>query len=168
MRLASRTIRAENYEEQDFLTEMTYNAFASGRYDEVMLEYLVRYYNGPVSNLYAIWKAARTFEVPAFALEERLLCSALFTETMIAEAAGVFAVYYGERPDMRIVRAFLALYSYRYLRGEEVAQPEVFRVLEIELEQSGQAHDVCSLALIKYYAEEETGSAGVYSGFSDC
>ncbi len=167
MRLASRTIRAENYEEQDFLTEMTYSAFANGRYDEVMLEYLVRYYNGPVSNLYAIWKAARTFEVPAFALEERLLCSALFTETMIAEAAGVFAVYYGERPDMRIVRAFLALYSYRYLCGEEVAQPEVFRVLEIELEQSGQAHDVCSLALIKYYAEEETGSAGVYSGLYD-
>ena len=68
---------------------------------------------------------------------------------------------------MRIVRAFLALYSYRYLCGEEVAQPEVFRVLEIELEQSGQAHDVCSLALIKYYAEEETGSAGVYSGLYD-
>ena len=164
MRLASRTIRAKNYEEQDFLTEMTYSAFASGRYDEVMLEYLIRYYNGPVGNLYAVWKAARTFEVPAFALEERLLCSALFTETMIAEAGSVFTVYYGERPDMRIVRAFLALYSYRFLCGEEAAQPEVFRILEIELDQSGPAHDVCSLALIKYYAEEEPGSTGAYSG----
>ena len=164
MRLASRTIRARNYEEQDFLTEMTYSAFASGRYDEVMLEYLVRYYNGPVENLYAVWKAARTFEVPAFALEERFLCSALFTESMIAEAGGVFTVYYGERPDMRIVRAFLALYSYRYLQGEEEAQPDLFRILEIELEQSGPAHDVCSLALIRYYAEDTAKSGEAHTG----
>jgi hypothetical protein len=65
---------------------------------------------------------------------------------------------------MRIVRAFLSLYSYRYLRGEEEAQPDLFRILEIELEQSGPAHDVCSLALIKYYAEDSAKSGEAHNG----
>ena len=167
MRLASRTIRAHNYEEQDFLTEMAYSAFAGGRYDEVTLEYLVRYYHGPVENLYAVWKAARTFEVQAFALEERFLCEALFAETMIEEACSVFDVYYREHPDMRIVRAFLSLYSYRYLTGEAQARADVFQILEIELEQIGRAHDICSLALIRYYAEDAPDGAELYSEIED-
>lgn len=54
--------------------ELAYFAFSNGKYDETILQYLIMFYAGTTEQLYAIWKAAGDFEVPAEQLEERLLC----------------------------------------------------------------------------------------------
>jgi len=158
MRLCSRIIRARNFGKNDFLVGMAVYAFENGRYDETILNYLNKYYNGPTAELYEIWKAARDFEVQSFELEERFLCEALFADRMLSEACEVFMDYYGGHPDIRVVRAFLAVYSYRYLTDEETAIPGVFKIMEIELDQMDTALDVCSLAMLKYASSDAADS----------
>ena len=46
MRLTSRMIRKRNYAEDDLLLEMAFYTFRAGKYDEMILEYLNRYYLG--------------------------------------------------------------------------------------------------------------------------
>lgn len=152
MRLASRIIRGNNFEKDDMLVELAYLAFSRGKYDETILQYLIRYYAGTTENLYHIWKAAKDFEVPALELEERLLCEILFTESLVTEGCEVFASYYGEHPGQRLVKAFLAYYAWQYLSYERTVRQQLFQIMEIELEQMEQARDVCSMALLKYYA----------------
>ena len=74
----------------------------------MILEYLIKYYLGTTKDLYAIWKAAKDFEVNAFVLEEKLLCQILFSESFVNNGIAIFSSYYKSRPDGRIVRAFLA------------------------------------------------------------
>ena len=160
MRLCSRLIRSTDYSQNSLITQMSYYAFSCGKYDDVILEYLIKYYLGTTKDLYAIWRAARDFEVNAFILEERLLCQILFSESFVSNGLEIFASYYKARPDARVVRAFLAFYCYRYLVREEETDPALFGYVEIELEQLEQAREVCALALLKYYAGSESALSG--------
>ena len=160
MRLCSRLIRSTDFASDSLMTEMAYYTFSCGKYDDVILEYLIKYYLGTTKDLYAIWKAAKDFEVNAFVLEEKLLCQILFSESFVNNGIAIFSSYYKSRPDSRIVRAFLAFYSYQYLvKGMEVDEA-LFGFIEIELEQLEQAYEVCALALLKYYAGSETARKG--------
>lgn len=160
MRLCSRVIRTTDYSQDQVLTEMAYSAFSSGKYDEVILEYLIKYYMGTTKDLFAIWKAAKDFEVAAFVLEEKLLCQILFSESFVGSGMQIFASYEKARPDGRIVRAFLAFYAYNYLVRDADVLPELFGFIEMELSQLEQTHDVCTLALLKHYAARETARNG--------
>ena len=130
-------------------------AFSNGKYDETILQYLILFYAGTTERLYAVWKAARDFEVPAAQLEERLLCEILFTENHVAEGCEVFASYYNEHPGHRLTRAFLGYYGYHYLVHGQTAGEKIFQIMEIELDQLENARDVCALALLQYYSESE-------------
>lgn len=160
MRLCSRLIRSTDFSQDSLMTDMSYYAFSCGKYDDVILEYLIKYYLGTTKDLYAIWKAAKDFEVTAFALEEKLLCQILFSESFVSHGLQIFASYYKARPDARIVRAFLVFYCYKYLvKGEETSD-ELFGYVEIELEQLELAYDVCALALLKHYAANTGARTG--------
>ena len=155
MRLCSRMIRNMEYKEDSLMVELAYYTFCSGKYDEIILEYLIRYYLGTTKDLFAIWKAAVDFEVPAFDLEERIICQILFSETFVSDGVRVFEMYYKMHPNLRIVKAFLAYYAYNYLvKGRQLEQ-NIFQYMEIELEQMEQARDVCCLAVLKYYAAKK-------------
>lgn len=160
MRLCSRLIRSTDFSQNSLITEMSYYAFSCGKYDDIILEYLIKYYLGTTKDLFAIWKAAQDFEVNAFILEEKLLCQILFSEAFINNGLEIFASYYKARPDGRVVRAFLAFYCYRYLVKEADTDHALFGYVEIELNQMEQAYEVCALALLKYYASCESALQG--------
>ncbi len=152
MRLCSRLIRSKNFEKNDMITQMSWTAFQSGKYDDVILEYLNRHFIGTIPDLNSIWKAALDFEVSAFSIEEKILCQILFTESSAENTMTVFTSYYKKHPDSLIIQAFLAFYCYQYLVKDVAIDPLVFNYVEIELQQLEQAYDVCALALLKYYA----------------
>lgn len=115
MRLCSKIIRDKGMIENKLLIEMAYYAFSCGKYDDVTLEYLIRFILERTKDLYEIWKAAKNFEVNAFELEEKILCQVLFAEMETDYDVEIFESYYKMTPDTRIVRAFLTYYSYQYL-----------------------------------------------------
>ncbi|MEE0751935.1 DUF5717 family protein [Frisingicoccus sp.] len=166
MRLCSRMIRKRNYEADELLLEIAFSAFKAGKYDEVILEYLNRYYLGTTKDYLDIWKAAGGFEVEAHQLEEKMLCQVLFTEHMVEESGPVFDSYYKVHPNIKIVRAYLVYSAYSYLMKNFQMKESLFRCMEIEMDQMGRGRDVCSLAMLKYFSgnpsEEDDYSGWVY------
>lgn len=152
MRLCSRKIKENHFEEDGLLRELAYYTFINGKYDDCILEYLIQHYMGTTKDLYAIWVAARNFEVDTNQLEEKILCQMLFAESFIVNDFAVFENYYKLRPEPKIVKAFLAYYSNKYLVRQKEVPTGLFAYLEMEYDQMNGATDVCCLALLKYYA----------------
>lgn len=164
MRLCSRMIRKRNYEEDELLLEIAFSTFKAGKYDEVILEYLNRYYLGTTEDYLDIWKAAVGFEVEAHQLEEKMLCQVLFTEHMLEESGPVFDSYYKVHPNIKIVRAYLTYSAYGYLMKNFQMKEGLFQCMEIEMDQMDRGRDICSLAMLKYFSENPSEEEG-YSGW---
>lgn len=156
MRLCSRKIKERHFEDDVQLREMSYFVFTCGKYDDSILEYLIKYYLGTTKDLYEIWEAAKNFEVDTYELEGKLLCQMLFAEAFISNAFSVFESYYKQKPEPKIVRAFLAYYAYKYVVQDELVDRQLFTYLEMEEGQMNGAKDVCNLALLKNYALSNT------------
>lgn len=153
MRLTSRIIRRRNYEEDALLLDMAFQTFKAGKYDEIILEYLNRYYLGSTRDYMEIWKAAGGFEVEVHSIEEKMLCQVLFTEDMLEESSVVFDSYYHARPNIKIVRAYLAYHAYSYLVRDLKVKENIFNYMEIEMDQMERGRDICSLAKLKHLSE---------------
>ena len=48
------------------------DVYRRGKYDEVILKYLMEYRFGPVDELISVWKSAQGFEMDTYELEEKL------------------------------------------------------------------------------------------------
>ena len=153
MRLISRIIRRRDFEEDSMVLELAFHTFQAGKYDEVILEYLNRYYLGSTIDYLEIFAAANGFEVEVHALEEKMLCQVLFTEDMLEESHNVFESYYHAHPNMKIARAYLIYYAYGYLMERLKVKENIFHYMEIEMDQMGRGRDICSLAKLKHLAE---------------
>ena len=84
--LCSRTIRENNYENDDFLTYVCFELFKKQQYDKVILTYLANYYCGATSDMKLLWREARDYEVHTHKLAERILTQMLFSEELFQEA----------------------------------------------------------------------------------
>ena len=58
-------------EEDEMLLALCHYCFVHEKYDEVILAYLLRYYDGPVESMKELWLAGKDFEADTFVLEEK-------------------------------------------------------------------------------------------------
>lgn len=65
----------------------------SGKYDEVILKYLMEYRFGPVDELISVWKSAQGFEMDTYELEEKLLGLLMFTSDYRKEGEKILEDY---------------------------------------------------------------------------
>ncbi len=135
---------------QELLTSLCWYIYSQGKYDEAILTYLVKYYEGPTEQLYHLWKSAEGFEVEKSRLEERLLAQLLFTEGDIGDSFRIFGSYYRSISNRTLIRAFLTYYGYRYLVHDCRVSEELFSVMRRELNY--EENEICLLAWIKYHA----------------
>lgn len=142
-------------EEKDRATLLTTGMFAFryGRVEDRLLQYLVDRYNGTTEEMYDLWKAAKERDLETTSLEERLLAQMLFAESYIEDSFSVFVSYYGSGINRKLVRAYLSYCAYKYFVKGRMTNPELFEMLKKEsfLESS----QICILALLKHYAEQE-------------
>ena len=61
--LCSKTIRENNYENDDFLTYVCFELFKKKQYDKVILTYLAKYYCGATTDMKQLWREAKEYEV---------------------------------------------------------------------------------------------------------
>lgn len=164
LRLWTRAASFQGMEDKDDrLLEIGYFIFSSGKYNEDLLKYLIRYFEGPVKESYELWKAANGFEMDGAELEERLLTQALFTEAGGNTMYDVFLSYYSHGNNRTLVKAFLTYVSYRYLLSDRPVCPEIFEI--IKKESHFEENNTAMLGLLKYLStkdmltEDEAGLA---------
>lgn len=158
VRICSRMVLAYEFGENRMLLSLCHYCFASGKYDDKLLRYLLLYYEGPIQDMIQIWQAGMDFELDTMLLEEKIMMMLLFTRTRTEGTEPIFESYRKKMGRKKLCRAYVNLKAYEYfVKGMPVGRA-VFAYIEREYGrffQQGrlqEQEDVCRLALMQYYA----------------
>ncbi|MBQ9766964.1 MAG: hypothetical protein IJW37_02535 [Lachnospiraceae bacterium] len=153
LRLCEHMLLQFGEEQNDMLLVLCRGVFFEGRYNETIVQYLVRHFYGTTEEMYRVWQAAEELSLPATVLEERLLGQVLFAESYVPEIHKVFISYNKRKNNPKLVRAYVSSVAYRYfLRDCEVPE-EVFSQI---LKEAAEDNTICCLAVLKSYVGLET------------
>ena len=143
---------------QEQITSLCWYIYSKGKYDESILDFLIRNYEGPTDQLYHLWKSAEGFELEKHKLEERLLLQLLFTESDSLDSFQIFSGYYKNISNHKLIKAFLTYHAYRFLvHGRRISE-ELFPVMRRELNY--EENEICLLAWLKYQASHAKLNSG--------
>jgi hypothetical protein len=135
---------------EELLVFLCYYIYSQGKYDEAILSYLVKYFNGSTVDMLALWQSARNFDINTRDIEERLLSQILFTESDYKEGLAVFLNYYSGVTNHLIIRSYLTYYAYKYLVHDQSIEDELFSIMRRELNY--EENDTSLMAWLKYNA----------------
>ena len=155
------SLLAEDEMEQDrmFLAVCVY-CFKKKLYDEKMLAYLMKHYEGSLELMKEIWRAGQTFKLESFELEEKTLVLLLFLQQGSEHTEEIFASYEKKMGKSRICRAYVTWMSYESFVRDKYVEWSVFAYMEKHMLGIVGTPDICKLALLKRYTERKEKSAG--------
>jgi len=135
-------------------TCMVYSAFERGKYNQEVLEYLVRHYKGLSKNLRNVWRAAASFDLDTHEVAERLLLQILETGAYIGDEKDIYHSYVESGAKTDVNRAYLSFKSYEYLIHDRVVGEFIFEAVEQLYGRNRTIPFVCMLAYLKYYSDK--------------
>ncbi len=138
------------YEEDDFLLGFVQSTFLLGKYSDVMLIYLCKYYNGPTKRMEKLWRAAGEFDIDTFDLEERILTQMLYTTDFIGDAGAIYDSYCAGGGRELVCMAYLSYFANCYLTRDMVIPDNVFLQIEQLLQKNAVLNDACRIGFLKY------------------
>ncbi len=156
LRLCGRMIDRQQYEAAPDEIEIAYYAFSNGKYDEQLLTYLVRYYEGTLKEERNVWKAAESFGLDTYALCERMLIQMLYTGSYVGEKTEIFKQYVRSGANTDIEVAFLTQNAYDSFVMGKVTDSYIFERIEKLAMEGVPLQDVCRLAYLRYFATEKS------------
>lgn len=161
LKLASRMILRSEMTEDDELLALAAEVYRAGKYDEVILHYLMQYRFGPVDDLFDIWKSAKGFEMDTYELEEKLLSLLIFTSDYRKEGESVLEEYVKQAGKERLIGAYLTQVSYGVFVKEYPMSSFIRQCLENAYMNKWPVNEVCRMALLKALSKE-TSEGGRY------
>ena len=160
--LCSYKITDNYFEEDDFLVGLASETFSTGKYNDVILSYLCRYYNGPTKHMTLIWKASKEFDIDTFDMEERIITQMLYSTDYVEQIDEIYETYCEKGGKDLIFRAYLSYFSHQYLVRDAVTSEQVFLQIEHRILLHQEVTDVQCFGLLKYYAEMGVLTDGRY------
>ena len=160
--ICSYEITAGNFEEDEFLLGLAEDTFNSGKYNDVILIYLCKYFNGAIRQMTKIWSAAGQFDIDTYDLEERIITQMLYSTDYMEQIAEIYESYCQGGGRELICMAYLSYFSHLYLVKEAVVHSHVFEQNEHRILLHQEVNDVQKFALLKYYANLEQLSDSQY------
>ncbi len=153
-RLISKRIISRAYEYEEFLVNVAYYIYKNMKYDENILRYLVRNYEGRVVSLKKLWKSARELELDTGSIMHRILKQVKYTGVSLAERDEILLAY-ADYPnhDALLVNEILTDTAYEYFVEEAIVDPAVFDRLYQEFGAGLAATRASKLALLKFWSE---------------
>ena len=152
VRLCGRLLALDGMKEDPVMTALIHRAFLSGKYDELLLNYLNLYFKGTVKEMRDVWSTAESFGVDTLAIEERILIQMLYTDAFVGNAAAIFQNYVKKGADPSVELAFLAQSCHDYFVKDKVTDPFILNEIERIWEEEQALPMVCKLAYTKFYA----------------
>ena len=129
--------------------------FANKKYDEVILRYMSLYHNSSNENMYYLWRACENFDVQSEELNERIVSQMMFTGELSDRLKRVFKDYYKNGADKTVTRAYICYNSYLSFVKLKKSDIYVYHIMEELIEENENFSDICLLALLKNYSENE-------------
>ncbi len=136
-----------------FFTGLCYTVFCKKKSDVIILDYLVKNFNGGSDGMYELWKAALEAGAETDVLEERLLAQLLFTESDMSYSKEILRHYYGHGTNRKLIRAFMSYYAYKYLVKESLADGELLDIMRRD--SMLEDNDICTLAVLKFMSGKD-------------
>ena len=154
VRLCSRLLPVYDYIESDSMTRLIHFAFQKGKYNENILYYLSRYFNGTIREMREIWLACDRFDLAGYELSERMLLQMLFTGEYIQEEAQVFLRYLEGSADEELVGGYLTHFARQYFMHGQELEPFIWSELKRKNRNGEHQNEICELALLAYLSEK--------------
>lgn len=155
VKLCSRLLDEEQMQEDPVMTGLLWYVVRKGKYDENVLNYLLRYFSGSIRDMRDVWKAAADFGMDTYALCERMLVQMLYTGAHVGEKMEIFRTYSKGGGNEELLAAFLSQCCYDYAIGEQIVEPYIFRNVLQLYQDHVPLHLVCKIACLGYYAEHK-------------
>jgi hypothetical protein len=152
LKLCSRMIMENEAEEEEELLHLADYIYSKGKYDDVILEYLLKYYQGSQNHMFSLWDSARGFQIDTYAYEEKLLLLCMFVGDYRAHGAKVLESYVKALGKERVIKAYLTFASYGCFAKGHKLQPFVRKCLQAAIEREWEMDLVCRLTLLQSYA----------------
>ena len=153
LRLCSQMILKLEFEYEEEMLLLASYIVQAGVYDEVLLRYLVKHFEGPVKEMVWLWERAMGFAVDCYGLEERILRYSMFTRYAHPQGLKVLQEYLEQGGREQVILAYLTFEAYDYFVGEREKEAFLFEALEKILEKGWECDIICRLALLKAYTE---------------
>lgn len=160
MRLCSKILQKEKdngslfEKKEDYkFTEIAFFAFKEVQCDQIVIEYLEKYYHGDMQSMLSLWNTVSERGLSGCNLGERILSQVLFVEGSLTEVFPVFEEYCKNGGSRRLIKAYLSYSCYKYLVRDRVLSEKIFKYVEEEVVK--EPEDVMVLALLKYYSTKE-------------
>ena len=155
MRLCGRLIDRNQYPASQPEIEIAYYAFSNGKYDEQLLNYLTKYFEGTLKEMRTVWKAAESFGLDTYSLCERIIVQMLYSGSYIGEKIDIFKHYVKNGSNTDVETAFLNQNAYDSFVNGKMADGYIFERIEKLTLEHVPLQDACKLAYLKYYASEK-------------
>lgn len=152
--LCSHMIETGDHEEDEVLVGLGMEALRAGKYNDVLLRYLCRYYHGPTRQMYELWETAKKYEIEDPELEEWILVQMLYTTEFVEHASDLFRQYAKNGGDRTVLLAYFNYFAQHYFVDDMVIDPEIFLELQEKLLEKEPLTDACRLAVLKHLAFE--------------
>ena len=163
LKLVSRMIiRCEMAEDEELLA-LASEVYRSGIYDEVILQYLMKYRFGPMDEMFSIWKSAKGFEMDTYDMEEKLLGLLIFTSDYRKEGESILADYIKHKGKERLIGAYLTQVAYGIFVKEFSMSSLVKKSLKKAYLEKWPVDLICHLALFKELVREKGKSEEILS-----
>lgn len=140
--------------EDAFLLGLCRNVFLRGKYNDQILEYMVRYFYGSLEEMLMLWKAACNFELDTFELEEHCLKRFLYTGDYLPDVEEVFEHYARSQGKELLILAYLTNMSHHYVIRDAVVSEYNFQKIAGLLKEGQELNFVCRLGLLKWCAAQ--------------
>lgn len=142
-------------EEDEFLVYLSAEIFLAEKYNDVILEYLGKYYEGSTKVLGKLWKASSEFGLDTFELEERLLVQMLYTTEYVEGMEDIFLHFCENGGKDVIQQAVVNYFSQIYFVENAHISEHLIAVILFRYKQSAELVPVCKLTFLKYLSEHE-------------
>lgn len=167
LRLCSRLLERRDFEEEEHMLGLCAYVYRRNRYDENILSYLVKYFEGSIRELRGLLRNSESFAIDTYTLLERLLVQSLFAGVYINDKMKLYDMYIRKNGNQDIEKAFLTRCAYDYFVEECVTDAKVFERLSMFMEDGERMSRVCRLAVLKDASEkdENTWNMGLLRNF---
>ncbi len=157
--LAHQMILLYNGKKEEQLMSICMSLYRRDKADEILLEYICRYYNGITTEMCQILKDAVAKKVNLHDFAERVLAQMMFTG-QYDELDMVFAAYASADEVMKmLVQAYFSIKCYQYFVKKQPVPGYIFNYMEDFL-NGGQCHEeafvLTGAAMLQYYSQQES------------